>query len=306
MTFLIGLSLGLLLLIGYHFFRNNQERTTLLHLHKMLQQAISGDFHPQKFDESQLSSIENHMYRYLTDNYHSKQSLEQQKKKIQTMITDLSHQTTTPISNILLYSEILEEQLNSDLKNSNLSELQDEISSIVEQTQKLDFLVQSLVKVSRLEQGIITIHPATQNLMPLFHAIQDAYKEKANQKNQQFIVPSSTDLSANFDLKWTNEAIGNIVDNAIKYTDCGGLITLSVVDYELFTCIHITDSGIGIKESEIAQIFQRFYRSPDVNNASGTGIGLYLSREIIQSENGYIKVQSEYGKGSTFSIYLPK
>ena len=114
-----------------------------------------------------------------------------------------------------------------------------------------------------------------------------------------------TDISGTFDPKWTAEALANIVDNAVKYTE-QGLITISAVSYEMFVRIDISDSGIGISENEQAQIFARFYRSKNVQEQEGVGIGLYLARQIISGESGYIKVASVLGEGSTFSVFLPK
>ena len=114
-----------------------------------------------------------------------------------------------------------------------------------------------------------------------------------------------TDISAAFDMKWTTEALANIVDNAIKYTE-HGTIRISAVSYEMFARIDISDTGTGISESEQAKIFARFYRSNSVQKQEGVGIGLYLARQIISGEGGYIKVASVPGKGSAFSIFLPK
>ena len=114
-----------------------------------------------------------------------------------------------------------------------------------------------------------------------------------------------TDAFAVFDFKWTAEALANIVDNAIKYTE-HGTITISAVSYEMFARIDISDTGSGIPETEQAKIFARFYRSNSVQKQEGVGIGLYLARQIISGEGGYIKVASVPGKGSTFSIFLPK
>lgn len=114
------------------------------------------------------------------------------------------------------------------------------------------------------------------------------------------------DLTAEFDIKWTAEAIANIIDNAVKYTPPGGTVTVSAEEYEMFVRINIADTGIGMREDETAKVFTRFYRSPAVSSEEGVGIGLYLAREIITRENGYIKVSSQPGKGSVFSVFLPK
>ena len=109
-----------------------------------------------------------------------------------------------------------------------------------------------------------------------------------------------------FDFKWTLEAVSNIVDNAVKYTTAGGTVTIGAREYEMFVCIHIADTGIGMSEEETAKIFARFYRSPEVRDERGVGIGLYLAREIVAKEGGYIKVSSRKGAGSVFSVFLPK
>ena len=114
-----------------------------------------------------------------------------------------------------------------------------------------------------------------------------------------------TDLHVMCDTKWTVEALGNIVDNAIKYTACGEVVQIKAERYSFFVKIDITDDGIGIEKEEIPKIFGRFYRSLSVADQPGVGIGLFLAREIIQAQKGYIKVTSEREKGSTFSVFLP-
>ena len=96
----------------------------------------------------------------------------------------------------------------------------------------------------------------------------------------------------------------NLLENAIKYTEKGGTVCVSVHPYELYTEIRISDNGRGIRQEELTDIFKRFYRSPEVENMEGSGIGLYLSNLILEKEKGYITVVSEYGKGSCFSVFL--
>ena len=114
-----------------------------------------------------------------------------------------------------------------------------------------------------------------------------------------------TAAAADFDGKWTAEALGNLVDNAIKYTESGS-ICVGVQLYELFARVDVTDTGIGIAEAEQPKIFSRFYRSQAVCEEEGVGIGLYLARKIISDQGGYIKLRSEVGIGSTFSVFLPR
>ena len=118
------------------------------------------------------------------------------------------------------------------------------------------------------------------------------------------LTGEAREVTACFDLKWTQEALCNLIDNAIKYTEQGG-VTIRVKPYKLFICIEVADTGKGISEEEQAKIFGRFYRSPQAADQAGVGIGLYLAREILKQESGYIKVVSGEGKGTAFSVTLP-
>lgn len=109
-----------------------------------------------------------------------------------------------------------------------------------------------------------------------------------------------------FDRKWTIEAAANILDNAVKYTPEGGKISVHIIPYSMFLRLDVSDNGIGIKEDEQGKIFTRFYRSGTVRNEQGTGTGLYIAREVMKAQDGYIKVKSEKGQGSTFSLFFLK
>ena len=119
------------------------------------------------------------------------------------------------------------------------------------------------------------------------------------------IVVSPPNLIISHDSKWTSEALFNLLDNAVKYTPSGGKISVSVVQWEMYVEVKVTDTGKGISESNQAAIFRRFYREEEVHEQQGVGIGLYLAREIVTRQGGYIKVVTEPGKGSEFSIMLP-
>ena len=270
-------------------------RRLYAHLDRMLEKAMEGTLTEDTFDESLHSALENKFYSYLTASETSAHNIKEERARIKELISDISHQTKTPISNILLYTELLSEQ---ELSESG----REYIESLTSQTTKLRFLIDSLVKMSRLESGIFTLTPGCAPLAPMFDKLQTQFAMPASQKGLSLTF-HPTDISAVFDEKWTLEAIGNILDNAIKYTNQGG-ITVKAIGYELFSCIQISDTGIGIPEEELSQIFSRFHRSPNVHGEDGIGIGLYLSREIISKEGGYIKVDSSVGEGSVFYIYL--
>lgn len=276
---------------------NIRTKRTMDTLEKMIDAAADGEYSETKFDESRLSALETKFSNYLSSSNTSSKNIMKEKEKIKTLISDISHQTKTPISNLILYSELIEEEDLSEDMRSN-------VEAIKQQAEKLEFLIKSLVKLSRLENGILNLSPQKEEIQPMLRDIYEQYISKAMGKNLELNI-EKTKSKATFDRKWTTEALGNIVDNAIKYTN-SGKINIKVHEYEIFTRIDISDTGIGIAETEQAEVFSRFYRSQSVHNDEGVGIGLYLTREIISSEGGYIKLTSELGVGSTFSVYIPR
>lgn len=275
------------------------RRRSLRRLHGMIQSAIDGTFRADIFDESLSASVENKLAEYLAVSETQREKAATEQEKTKTLIADISHQTKTPIANLLLYTELLKEEEGAG--NS------DTVALLENQVRKLDFLIQSLVKLSRLETGILVLHPRKSEVTLLLEEAEEQYAVRAQEKGLYLHVLSeeAEKVTARFDHKWTLEALGNLIDNAIKYTQTGG-VTVRVNPYELFVCIEVADTGIGITEEEHAKIFGRFYRSMSVSDEQGVGIGLYLAREIVRQESGYIQLTSEVGKGTTFSLYLPK
>lgn len=272
-----------------------KEKRLLNRLQQMIDCAINGELERTEISEEKYSALENSMKQYLDSSLLAGKNQQEQKEVIQKLISDIAHQTLTPISNLKIYGEILSE---------NSSENQEEIATILEQTEKLDFLIQSLVKLSRMESGIIAVHPEDTAIRQMLEAVQQQFAAKAGDKGISLSL-CDTDLHAMCDAKWMVEALGNIVDNAIKYTYNGGNVSIKAEQYSFFVRIDITDNGIGIEKEEIPKIFGRFYRSLSVADQPGVGIGLFLAREIVQVQKGYIKVASELGKGSSFSVFLP-
>lgn len=289
--------LSILIVFVYHL----HTLRIIRHLENMIDAAIEGSFTENTFDESRISALESKFAKYLSAAETSYKNTAAEKNKIKTLISDISHQTKTPLSNILLYSELLEEQSLSE-------ESKQYVSSLTTQAEKLKFLITSLVKLSRLETGILALSPKKTFILPILEALAEQYAPLAKEKGLSIFISDREktikNLSAVFDEKWTTEALANLIDNAVKYTETGS-ITLSVKSYEMFLCIQITDTGIGIPEQEHSKIFSRFYRSETIHEKPGVGIGLFLAREIIMLEDGYIKVSSKPGAGSVFSVYLP-
>ncbi|HEX3075345.1 MAG TPA: HAMP domain-containing sensor histidine kinase [Lachnospiraceae bacterium] len=291
---IVWLLMSVIIVIIYY---RRREKKLIEKLQIMLDSFVAGKYDVSSIDESTLSALENSLNRFLADCEVSSKNLSIQKDRIQTLISDISHQTITPISNVLLYAQLLEEK---DSKNF----YGEEVAAIKEQTQKLSFLIESLVKVSRLENGIITVKAKLNSVQEMIETVLKQVRSKAENK-QIALLFKDTETMAVFDMKWTVEAVYNIVDNAIKYTPEHGRVSIQVIPYSVYLRIDVNDNGIGISEGEYSKIFGRFYRAPEVSEEEGVGIGLFLAREIISEQGGYIKVESKLGEGSNFSVFLP-
>ena len=273
-------------------------RRLLARLDRMLADAVDGSFRESRFDESRLSALEGRLARFLNGSAASARELEGKRAAIQTLISDISHQTKTPIANILLYASLLAE---GELSPEQAAQA----ATLSRQAEKLSFLIQALVKASRLETGIITTAPEPQPVGPLLEGALAQARPQAEAKGLT-LAAEPCGAAARFDRKWTAEALFNVVDNAVKYTPAGGRVTLSAVPLGQFCRVDVSDTGIGIPEEEQGRIFGRFYRGGAVRAEEGVGIGLYLVREILRRQGGYVKVASRPGQGTTFSLYLPR
>lgn len=300
-TFLgvLGLMALAALLLGLWLWLD--ARRTVRRLDRMLSTAIDGGFGEESFDESAPSALESRMARFLNGSARSLRGVQRQRESIQRLLSDISHQTKTPLANLRLYSSLLMEE--------ELTPRQREQAQVIfQQSEKLSFLIETLVKLSRLETDVLAVTPKSQPLAPLLERAVSQAKAAAEQKGiaLQLHLQQQAEMKALYDLRWTAEALGNLLDNAVKYTPPGGCIQVSATQYELFCRIDVRDNGIGIAEEEQAQIFGRFYRGRQVREQEGLGIGLYLAREIAQKQGGYLKLSSRPGQGSTFSLYLPR
>lgn len=286
--------------------REWQIRKEIGALEEMLDAAIAGEFLEKDYDETCRSAIESRMAQYLKKCESLQKKREADQGKISSLISDISHQTKTPLTNISLYTELLlEKDLPKDAEECALQ--------VRGQAEKLQFLLNTLIRSSRLENGIITLYPKKQGVRKMVEAAAAQIRPKAQARQIRIAVDagrieerSAEDPQAVFDEKWTQEALYNILDNAVKYTHMGDRIEVRWTEYELFLRIDVTDHGIGIPEKETGRIFGRFVRGEQVRNQEGVGIGLYLANQIVTGEGGYLKVKSIPGEVTTFSMFLSK
>lgn len=262
---------------------------------------MTGDIEPPQFavEETIFYKINHRLVRLYEVMRESRNGIEKERIDLQELISDISHQVKTPITNLKMLNATLLEQ--SVPKEKQI----DFLIASAGQLNKLDFLMQAMIKTSRLETGVIALEKKKQSIYDTLAAALGGILLNAEQKHMLVSVDCAETLVVSHDPKWTEEALFNILDNAVKYTPDGGSIQVAATDLELYLRIDIIDSGIGIAENHHGTIFKRFYREQEVHDAPGIGIGLYLAREIITMQGGYIKVTSEIGKGSAFSVFLP-
>lgn len=230
---------------------------------------------------------------------------EKSRDEIQKLISEIAHQMRTPLTNIETYAGFLRESLEEKAENGDLDMECSYVSAIEESERKLYFLVESFIKMSRLEQHIIQIrkeaaYPAKTVQNALGHI-----QSRAEQKKIQFTVNQLPEAQCPHDTNWLGEAVYNMLDNAVKYSEIGGKIEVSMWETEMFLKIRVRDYGIGIQAGEENRIFQRFYRGKNVTTQEGFGIGLYLAREIINLHSGFLVVR-RMQPGVQLEVSLPR
>ena len=271
------------------------------YLCQILDHMIEGDetpLHPED-SETILARISHRLSRLYQIMQENRRKVDEERQELQSLISDISHQVKTPVSNLKMAVDTLLE------KPVTETERTDFIRGIRTQTDKLDFLFQALVKTSRLETGVIQLEKKPRRLFDTVAQAMSGIVYGAEKKEISVSVACPDDLILSHDSKWTAEALFNLLDNAVKYTPAGGKISVTVIPWEMYVEVEVSDTGKGISESNQAAIFRRFYREEEVHDQQGVGIGLYLAREIVTRQGGYIKVVSEPKKGSEFSIMLP-
>lgn len=268
---------------------------------KTLENMIDGKEEPEIIDDSEtlLARLNHRLSRLYQIMQENQRKVDEERKELQTLVSDISHQVKTPVSNLKMVTDTLLARSVSE------AERMDFIHGIRNQTDKLDFLFQALVKTSRLETGVICLEKRDGRLFDTVAQAMSGIVYAAEKKQISVSVDCPENIMVAHDSKWTAEALFNLLDNAVKYTPSGGKIAVSVKQWEMYVEIKVADTGKGISESNQAAIFRRFYREEEVHEQPGVGIGLYLAREIVARQGGYIRVVSAPKKGSEFSIMLP-
>jgi len=250
-----------------------------------------------KNEDTLISKLQDKVIKLVRILKHKNRLAEQEHENIKGLVSDISHQLKTPISNLKMYSQFLEEEALSPEKRREY------VGVLRLSVERLNFLSENLIKISRLESGLIHLNMEKQCLNEtVLKSVKDIYP-KAKQKNTQIEYREDGQIVCSHDRNWTAEAVFNLLDNAVKYADEGGRIVLSVRQLGMFVEISVEDENGAIPEEERTKIFTRFYRGENSRREEGIGVGLYLSREIAVKQGGYMNLRTTE-KGNVFSIFL--
>lgn len=266
---------------------------------RMMDEILNGEPISQPtLEEGAVSALASKVLRVQEKVDASVADAEREREAVKQLVSNMAHQLKTPLAGLVMYREMLEDPaLDSDTRAHFLMKMKG-------QTEKLDWILGALFKMVALEEGAVVFEAQALPLHPTLVDAVNTVIDKAEQRNITISLERFNDRLLWHNRKWTAEVFVNLLENAIKYTEPGGKVIISVRPLELYTEIRFCDNGRGIRPEELALIFQRFYRSSDVEGVAGSGIGLALSRMILDHEKGYITATSDFGRGSTFSVYL--
>jgi two-component system phosphate regulon sensor histidine kinase PhoR len=236
--------------------------------------------------------------------FHDVTELKKFEKTRSEFIANVSHELKTPITSIIGFVETLRDGAINDLKK------RDEFLNIIHShSQRLDNLVNDILSLSRIEFREIEMNPEPISIKEILESVESLFKDKIRSKEQSLRMQIPSGLPAVFsDPEMIIQVFSNLIDNAIKFTPDRGKITVEAGEEENFIRIDVSDTGIGIAEEHLPRIFERFYRVDKARSREmgGTGLGLAIVKHIVHANRGKVAVRSEPGKGSTFSVFLPK
>ena len=309
---------GIAIVCIRRYYRKRMQAATQMLLER-LDRAIGGEMQEEIFDESVDAAVTERLNRLLElTNMHQEQA-ETERDTIKSIISNITHQIRTPVTNIMLYTGLLQEIVAALGQDGGVTEnISHLLLKLQKQADKLDFFMKELVKSTYTEQEMISLHPEMTDVQEIVAAACQTVELSAMKKGIVIAVQSAGDVQQHgkeetadgilcyADRKWTVEALANVLDNAVKYSPSGSRIDVRLRTGESFLCVEIEDRGCGIREEEQGRIFERFYRAKEVSTEPGFGIGLYLVREVLSWQGGYARVKSAPGEGTTMYLYLSR
>ncbi|MDO4167586.1 MAG: HAMP domain-containing sensor histidine kinase [Eubacteriales bacterium] len=248
-------------------------------------------------EDTVLSKLQSKVIKLVRILKHQNEMAAWEHENIKELVSDIAHQLKTPISNLKMYSQFLQEESLSEKQRKEYTEV------ICMSVERLNFLSENMIKISRLEGGLIQLNMQRQSLNEtILKAVKDIYP-KAKEKGTEICYSEEKEIMMHHDRNWTAEALFNLLDNAVKYARPGSRIDLRVRRLSMFVEISVEDENGAIPQEEQSKIFARFYRGRNSRKQEGVGVGLYLCREIVTRQGGYMNLKTTE-KGNVFSMVL--
>lgn len=221
------------------------------------------------------------------------------KEFLRRTISDISHQLKTPIAALNIYNGILQQE------TADAATVREFTSLSEQELDRIESLVQSLLKMARLDAGAITLERSPENVFDLLEQIKRQYSFRAEQEGKEIVLEGDEQTVFSCDRTWLAEAIGNLVKNALDHTAQGDRILVRWQQSPCLTQITVEDTGSGIHSEDLYHIFKRFYRSRFSKDMQGVGLGLPLAKSIVEAHQGSIEVHSKLGQGTAFTLNFP-
>ncbi|MCM3634056.1 sensor histidine kinase [Paenibacillus camelliae] len=293
-----GLVLTALIITYINFYLFTRWRyRELEELSRYLRQIASGEYSFVIRDnrEGELSILKNEIFKVTVRLSEQSEYLLRDKERMSEAISDISHQLKTPLTSMGVMLDLLKQpNLPHDKQKEFLKYMQ-------QQLERLEWLITSLLKLSKLEAGTVLFQSERVKLAELVQRALSPIEIPIEIKNINIVLEGDTDLTLDVDKKWTIEAILNVVKNAVEHTPHGGTITLTLSRNELYTALIVADTGSGIAKEDIPHLFKRFYRGKQASESS-VGIGLAMSYHILQAQKGVIEVHNGLQLGAVFTL----
>lgn len=298
MSYFIIVMINLILFV-FTMYKYLRDRHRLLEITKYLVSVQNNDFSMEikEYDDSPIALIKNEIFKITNKLQTLNEYSIFEKKNLEKTLSDISHQLKTPLTSLFIINSVLEDTTDENLKKEYLKKNQ-------QQLEKIEWLVQSLLRMSQIDSGTIIFQKEDLKVLDLIEAASSDHLIPMELKDIHLDINCDSSLQLSGDKRWTVEALSNIIKNAIEHTPVGGKIKISAFANSFRTAIVVEDNGVGIAESEIGNIFKRFYRKK--KDGEGIGIGLNLSKMIMTSQNGDIRVSSTLNVGTEFTFIFNK
>ena len=290
----------IVLLISVYLTYLTKENKKIKQIDKYILDILNNKdtFDIRDYNEDSLSKLKNDIYKITMLLKEEKEKTLNEKKNLEIILSDISHQIKTPLTSMYVINDLL---LNNELDTKKKKEF---LNKNRIQLERIEWLVTSLLKISRLDSGTIKLKCEKIKIKDLIEKSVEPLKIPIELKKQELIINIDKKLEINVDINWTIEALINILKNSHEHTKQNGIIEISVFDNPIYTEINIKDNGEGIDYDKINHIFERFYKGNDTKES--IGIGLNMAKTIIEKENGTIEVESKKNKYTCFKIKFYK